>query len=79
MPFQGKTGWSAMSSHVPDDGHIVVLIGPQVGIDKDGNVGKVMRKGQKCVSSACGAAIGALAALENDRSTADFKNGYKDF
>ena len=78
MPFVGKTGWAAMSSHVPVDGHILVLIGPHVGIDKDGNVGKVTRKGQHGSSSACGAAIGALAALEADRSAANFKNGYED-
>ena len=78
MPFTGKTGWAAMSSHVPVNGNIVVLIGPHVGIDKDGNVGKVTRKGQNGSSSACGAAIGALAALEADRSAGNFKSGFDD-
>jgi len=78
MPFTGKTGWAAMSSHVPVNGNIVVLIAPHVGIDKDGNVGKVTRKGQHGCSSACGAAIGALAALEADRSAGNFQNGYED-
>ena len=77
LPFTGKTGWHAMSSHVPDDGHIVVLVGPHVGIDCEGNVGKVNRKGQANVSSACGAAIGALAALQAGEKT-NFKNGYQD-
>jgi len=79
LPFTGKTGWHAMSSHVPKDGHIVVLIGPHVGIDSEGRVGKVNRKGQSCVSSACGAAIGALAALKSGEKADKFKNGYHDF
>ena len=33
LPFTGKTGWSAYSSHVPKDGHIVILFAPHVGID----------------------------------------------
>ena len=78
LPFTGKTGWAAMASHVPDDGHIVVLIGPHVGIDCDGNIGKVNRKGQHQCSSACGAAIGALAALEGGKKD-HFVNGMKDF
>ena len=78
LPFTGKTGWAAMASHVPDDGNIVVLIAPHVGIDCHGNVGKVNRKGQESVSSACGAAIGSLAALEADPNAGNFLNGYKD-
>jgi hypothetical protein len=45
LPFAGKTGWAAFSSHVPVNGHISVLFAPHVGIDKDGNVGKVSRAG----------------------------------
>jgi hypothetical protein len=33
FPFTGKTGWGAFSSHVPNDGNIVVLFAPHVGVD----------------------------------------------
>ena len=63
LPFTGATGWGAFSSHVPKNGHICVLYAPHVGIDSDGNVGKVTREGQDCSSAACGAAIGAFNAV----------------
>jgi hypothetical protein len=33
MPFVGKTGWGAFSSHCPEDGNIVILFAPHVGVD----------------------------------------------
>ena len=45
IPFVGKTGWNAFTSHVPTDGNIVVLFAPHVGIDKNGNVGELNRNG----------------------------------
>lgn len=79
LPFTGKTGWAAFSSHVPTpDGNIVILFAPHVGIDREGNVGKIHREGIEQVSSACGAAIGALTALKKDPSEGDMKNGYLD-
>lgn len=79
FPFTGRTGWGAFSSHCPKDGHIVILIAPHVGIDHKGNIGKVCREGQEGhASSACGAAIGALAACEADPTAGNFKNGYED-
>ena len=45
IPFTGKTGWNAFSSHVPKDGNIIVLFAPHVGIDSSGLVGKVLRDG----------------------------------
>ena len=65
MPFTGKTGWAAFSSHRPDDGNICVLFAPHVGVDCNGEVGKVTREGQEGSSSACGAAIGAFNAVKN--------------
>jgi hypothetical protein len=48
LPFVGKTGWGAFCSHVPSpDGNIVVLFAPHVGIDSNGNVGKIHRNGLK--------------------------------
>ena len=79
LPFTGKTGWGAFSSHVPKDGNIVLLFAPHVGVDGKGNVGKVLRDGQDCSSSACGAAIGALAAAKSEIKETEFKNGFHDF
>jgi len=39
IPFTGKGGWGAFSGHVPDDGNIVVLYAPHVGIDDEGKFG----------------------------------------
>jgi len=36
LPFVGKTGWAAFSSHVPEDGNVVVLFAPHVGVDSYG-------------------------------------------
>jgi hypothetical protein len=78
LPFTGKTGWHAFSSHCPDDGHIVVLFAPHVGIDADGKIGGINREGQACGSSACGAAIGAYGAAKNATSPETFQSGYSD-
>lgn len=43
LPFVGKTGWGAFSSHVPKNGNIVVLFAPHVGIDVNGVVGSIYR------------------------------------
>jgi len=80
FPFTGKTGWAAFSSHCPNDGNIVILFAPHVGVDHDGTVGKVLRKGQDKSSSACGAAIGALAAVKEDKEKAGkFSGGQMDY
>jgi len=61
-PFVGTTGFSAFSHHVPDDGNIVILFGPHVGITEEGDIGQYLREGQSHSSSACGAVIGAYNA-----------------
>ena len=78
FPFTGKTGWHAFSSHCPKDGNIVILFAPHVGVSNQGEVGKVAREGQESCSSACGAAIGALAATKADPNCTDFQSGYLD-
>jgi len=72
LPFTGKTGWGAFSSHVPTpDGNIVVMFAPHVGIDRDGVVGSIHRDGLSKNSHACGASIGALGALKKDKKEGD--------
>ena len=64
VPFTGKTGFAAFAHHVPKNGHVLVVFAPHVAISPDGQVGRCMRDGQSGLSSACGACIGALNAVE---------------
>ncbi len=57
------TGFVAYSHHVPDDGNILVLFAPHVGVTAAGELGKVLRPGQGRESTSCGACIGAYNAL----------------
>jgi hypothetical protein len=72
-PFAGKTGFKAFSHHVPDNGNVVILFGPHVGVSASGEVGKVHRDGQACESTSCGAVVGAYkACLDPNYSDDDF-------
>lgn len=58
MIFLGRTGISAALGHVPgEDGRhrFVAFCFPHIGIDEDGAVGRVRRRGMYAASSACGA------------------------
>ena len=79
LPLTGKTGWAAFSSHAPQDGNIVVLFAPHVGVDCEGNVGKVHRHGIDSVTSACGAAIASYNAIKEDKAMGDLKGSFHDF
>jgi len=62
-PFRGKTGFVAFSHHAPTngtEGNLVILYGPHVGINLDGDLGKVLRENQSHESTACGASIAFL-------------------
>ena len=63
FPFAGVTGFGAMASHIPDGGHCVLLYGPHVGVDSEGNVGKVDRRGKKASGTCCGSAVAASRTL----------------
>merc|ERR1719478_405863 len=63
LPFAGKSGFRAYLHHVPDQGKLLVMFAPHVGIDEEGRIGALQREGQSAVSKACGAAIGAFKAL----------------
>merc|ERR1712217_837559 len=58
-PYVGKTGFFAFSHHVPDNGNVLVVYGPHVGITASGEVGKCLRVGQSKESTACGACVAA--------------------
>jgi Limiting CO2-inducible proteins B/C beta carbonyic anhydrases len=57
FPMAGLTGFGAMASHIPDGGSCLLVYGPHVGIDSDGRVGKVDRKGKAKSGSCCGSTI----------------------
>eukprot|EP00042_Codosiga_hollandica_P041836 m.376819 g.376819 ORF g.376819 m.376819 type:complete len:254 (+) comp56190_c0_seq42:342-1103(+) len=60
IPFCGKTGFTAFSHHVPNNGNIFILFAPHVGITRVGErCGLIGRHGHEHLSPACGAAIGA--------------------
>ena len=61
LPFTGSTGFGAFAAHVPTDGNLFIVFAPHVGIGPGGEVGKYLRDGQSSLSTACGAAIGALS------------------
>lgn len=77
VPFVGETGWGAFSAHVPVNGKILVLFAPHVGISEDGTVGYVGRKGQAAASSACGAALGALATCNAGKTHPNDPHDYQ--
>ena len=63
VPFVGKSGFGAFLSHVPENGKVLIIYGPHVGISNDGVVGKVERVGVTKPSTSCGAGVGAYKAL----------------
>jgi len=60
LPFGGSTAFGALCHHVPQDGQILICYGPHIGIDYDGVLGKVNRRGHKGSGSCCNTANGAL-------------------
>jgi len=65
FPFAGNTGFGAMAGHIPDDGSVLIIYGPHVGVATSGGVGKVERSGIKLVDNCCGSAIAASNYLKN--------------
>jgi len=61
FPFGGVTSFGAMAHHIPEDGSCVVVYGPHVGVDYDGTIGKVNRRGRGGSGACCGSAAAAAA------------------
>jgi len=59
FPFGGATSFGAMAAHIPDDGSCFVVYGPHVGVDSEGNVGTVERRGRQNGGACCGSAVAA--------------------
>ena len=64
FPFAGTTGFGAMAAHIPDDGSVLIVYGPHVGVATTGGVGKVERAGIALVDNCCGSAIAASNYLK---------------
>jgi len=69
LPYGGVTAFSAFAHHVPDGGTALILYGPHIGITRDGQWGKLLRRGQKQVTKACGSLMAALKALRAGKPT----------
>lgn len=59
FPFGGKTSFGAMAAHIPDGGSCAVVYGPHVGVDHDGSIGTVERRGRAKGGACCGSAVAA--------------------
>jgi hypothetical protein len=59
FPFGGVTGFGAMAHHIPDDGSCLVVYGPHIGVDSNGVVGSVERRGRTHGGACCGSAAAA--------------------
>merc|ERR1712003_423549 len=57
--FGGVTSFGAMAHHIPKDGSCLVVYGPHVGVDSDGVVGKIDRRGRDATGAWCGSAAAA--------------------
>ena len=69
--FGGVTSFGAMAHHIPDNGSCLVLYGPHVGVDSDGTVGKVNRRGRPTASGiCCGSAAAAHGYCKSVQSGA---------
>lgn len=64
FPFGGVTAFGAFLHHIPPSGRCLIIYGPHVGIDWDGVVGKVNRKGHEGSGACCNTAIGAMAFVQ---------------
>mmetsp|Transcript_28739 Transcript_28739/g.44163 ORF Transcript_28739/g.44163 Transcript_28739/m.44163 type:complete len:293 (+) Transcript_28739:200-1078(+) len=65
--FGGVTSFGAMSHHIPEGGSCLVMYGPHVGVDLEGNVGKVNRRGRGGSGACCGSANAAAAYVKDVR------------
>ena len=70
LPFAGRSGFRAFLHHVPDNGKLLILFAPHVGIDANGEIGALEREGQSQVSKACGAAVGSYKAIKDEAEKA---------
>lgn len=59
VPFGGVTSFGAMAHHIPDGGSCLIVYGPHVGMDRNGKLGTVERRGRSHSGACCGSACAA--------------------
>ncbi|CAB9527553.1 Inherit from NOG: Low-co2 inducible protein [Seminavis robusta] len=64
--FGGVTSFGAMAHHIPDGGNCLLVYGPHVGVDSEGNVGTVNRRGRKHGGACCGSASAAAGYVHQE-------------
>jgi len=64
FPFGGVTSFGAMAHHIPDGGSCLIVYGPHVGIDAEGNIGKIDRRGREKAGACCGSAVAACGYVK---------------
>merc|ERR1719458_1306504 len=68
IPFVGKTGFTAFSHHVPDNGNLFVVYAPNIGMSPNGELGKLLRHGQNKLTLTCSSAMEAYnSALKGEK------------
>lgn len=61
FPFGGCTAFGALCHHIPVNGNVLIVYGSHVGIDHDGVIGKVNRRGHHGSGACCNTSQAALA------------------
>jgi hypothetical protein len=65
FPFIGLTGILAIAHHMPKNGALIIYYGPHVGINEQGEIGKVRCPGHDKDSDCCAAAQTALKKISD--------------
>ena len=65
--FGGVTSFGAMAHHIPAGGSCLVVYGPHVGVDSNGTVGKINRRGRISAGACCGSATAAAGYVQSVR------------
>lgn len=65
--FGGVTSFGAMAHHIPTGGDCLIVYGPHVGVDADGNVGKINRRGRESSGACCGSGVAAAGYVDSVR------------
>jgi len=68
FPFGGQTALGALAHHVPENGTCLIVYGPHVGIDFDGVIGRVNRRGHHGSGACCNTALASLAYVKAVRA-----------
>ena len=67
LPFTGISGLEAFAHHIPDSGSMILLIEPHIGYSQKRGWGRVLRYEQHEATTCCGALIGTLGKLQQDK------------